>query len=279
MPDFHDIDSIEIRYSKYLVCFLDVLGFSDIVQSGQTELIQSIYQKIHGHIDLARVIATNFTQSEPSTMEIASDSVLIAVSVEREALVDKAEILFMDVARLQTNLASVGALIRGGIAYGDLCLDLPKKIAVGPALVEAVQLEKEARFPRVFVSSNLADDISGSKSQRLISTDKFWARDQVTHAYLDYLQIRLSDGLSWQALRPMVEGMMVTLQQRDSKIQRSIILKRRFTSEYCISRFQKYASEYPELSAYTDQLRNLSKDLQRKAAWCPPSFQSPITWK
>jgi hypothetical protein len=58
-------------------------------------------------------------------------------------------------AYLQLLLLDAGFLGRGGIAYGPH--HMQKRLVFGPALVEAVNLEKDTRWPRVALTKKAAD--------------------------------------------------------------------------------------------------------------------------
>lgn len=85
-----------------------------------------------------------------------------------------------------------GFPVRGAVTVGPLMFS--DKFLFGPALVEAVQLEKEALFPRILLSQSVL---------RYITPDSMYSslvmQDADGHAFLDYLgqKIFLNSKLEW----------------------------------------------------------------------------------
>ncbi len=69
-------------------------------------------------------------------------------------------LLFKFLTFVCLELLTQGFLTRGGVTVGELCHK--ENMVFGPALIDAVDLEKEAIYPRLLCSQALAENISRS---------------------------------------------------------------------------------------------------------------------
>jgi hypothetical protein len=145
-------------YERRLVAFVDILGWSEACKIESMKLIEAA-QIIHR----AAKDYSNQTKAELHTqpgwtpnpmymmVNIGAFSDNIAVSMPTSF----GHRIIGGVADLCRNLLQLGFLTRGGITIGDL--HHVENVIFGPALVEAVQLEKEAVYPRLVCSPALID--------------------------------------------------------------------------------------------------------------------------
>jgi len=140
-------DKQEPRYEKRLVLFLDVLGFSEIIDSTAkkpetlVKLIKALDELRGIHVDrsvLKRV--THF-----------SDSIVVSYRIDKQAA---AFSLLSGIAFGVIRMVEHGYLLRGAVTIGDLYHS--KDHVVGPAMVKAYRMEsKEANYPRVIVDPQI----------------------------------------------------------------------------------------------------------------------------
>lgn len=147
---------IKIDYQNRLVAFLDVMGFKDLLKGDQQSQI-----KISEYFSTVTTVVEYF-QKEYSERYIDHDFA--------SALVSDAVILSVDLPTGQADrnqvtsrfLSAVGLLqyrlavdrdiwLRGAVSSGDFYIESSKNIIVGPAFVQAYELEQTANFPRVIV--------------------------------------------------------------------------------------------------------------------------------
>lgn len=135
-------------YERRAVLFLDILGFSELVQRGKEQGLLAALQHIQGRaLEIKQAGKMNFTAF--------SDCVVVSAPLDdgRGALViaNYAQFLALD-------LLAKRLLTRGAIVIGDLYHE--REIVLGPALVEAYQLEnKKAIYPRILVTSDVRQGV------------------------------------------------------------------------------------------------------------------------
>ena len=139
---------MEVEYNDCSVAFLDVLGWREATK-----------RSVEDNALLARMVeavATSYTPDliggsfhpPPNYPQVSqfSDSIVISVSgsgpSERDSFFDK--VTDFCILMLQN-----GFFVRGGISDGQMFHR--GNIAIGPALVEAIDLEKKATWPQVIL--------------------------------------------------------------------------------------------------------------------------------
>jgi len=131
-------------YEKRIVAFLDILGFSTMVQDSKVDT--EMRRKIMKAMKIIRKSGES-EESEYKKVSTFSDSAVISYPLHSNSSLFY---LLIDVIHLQLMLGTIGVMIRGGIAIGDCYHD--EKIVFGPAMNEAYRLEKKvALWPRVVI--------------------------------------------------------------------------------------------------------------------------------
>ena len=134
---------------------MDILGFKNQV-SGSLDSNHEI-QRIHsGLLEIYKAFNDHFQIKKSDSYKTSkkvtqfSDSITVSYNLSEESAVYH---LLNDTYMLQIDLLRWGISVRGGIAIGKLYHD--EKLVFGPALVEAVELEKYAIYPRVILSKEI----------------------------------------------------------------------------------------------------------------------------
>lgn len=136
------MSGIKIKYEKKYVAFLDVLGFSELVYSNKR------VEKLEPYFEAISFAFKEFDITKAGMEKrLISDSIIIAVDDNKDAL----RMLLTAVRRIQSGLAMIDVWLRGAISYGDIYFRKDPDIVVGTGLINAYQLEKEAKFPRVII--------------------------------------------------------------------------------------------------------------------------------
>jgi hypothetical protein len=173
MPD----DSTEIRrqllesaravsrgeYTRRCIAFIDILGSADLIRSDKTpppDLVAALEE-----LASQRPNYTRFEALEPGDVDgrlvwenawrvdYFSDCIAMSSPVQGFGL--RWTLYFA--ARLARDLLLGGAMIRGGIAVGDVLHDGRKLL--GPAVLEAIEIERDlAIYPRIVLSDEVARD-------------------------------------------------------------------------------------------------------------------------
>lgn len=161
----------EILYEDSYVAFLDILGFRNLVMSGKKEDLEKISQYL-GIVDSV----INYLKKIPSKSKIrtivVSDSVIL--SVTKEDSTERNIFLFRNlciaVGLIQQNLAMKNLWLRGGISTGKAYFNDRKKQIVGPAYVNAFEIEERfAEFPRVIIDSKIIPEFECQTAGQLIN--------------------------------------------------------------------------------------------------------------
>lgn len=135
------------------VLFMDILGFSELVSSGQSERIVGILKRVKSYGDV-------FVSGPNLRYTSFSDCVVISLPVG-----DGSGIKWVSffAALLWIDLLRHRILARGGIAVG--LLHHEDNIVVGPALVDAYKLEsKQAIYPRVLITEQAVSEAQKASS-------------------------------------------------------------------------------------------------------------------
>ena len=156
------MESINSKYKKGLVIFIDILGSQNqndfnklykINNTFHTMLIENeknnkeyvIYQRtIHTFSDCAYIIY-DYKEGVPP---------------EKQNLGNLFEVALCNCEHLLLHFLSKNFVFRGGVDYGDLYYEKDREILFGPAVNEAYQLEsKVAIYPRIALSDFVAETI------------------------------------------------------------------------------------------------------------------------
>lgn len=181
------------KYEDRLVAFIDVLGFSDMVNHSVedtnnlrrlTAALNSLYERIWQWEADGIYSSFAFTQF--------SDSIVISALAGTTDSFEMLQQLLLGVVEL---VDSYGILVRGGIACGALIHD--KVMVVGPAMNEAYYLEsKIAKYPRIIIAKELKEQIEVDLAESLLSRTQFtsvpqycklFQIDEDGYCYLDYV--------------------------------------------------------------------------------------------
>ena len=147
--------------------FFDVLGFSNLVYNQDKTKIQEYFSYVeaqfHDHL-----VERNFNYL------IISDSLVVSTDKSKESL---SELIFI-VGKIQYELFLKGILVRGAISFGELYINKSKNIIVGPGLINAYNLEKDAKYPRIVIDRRIIPELFDSTDNfiQYINSDNFFER-------------------------------------------------------------------------------------------------------
>lgn len=147
-----------ISYEKRFVAFIDILGFKDIILKSvcpsaiisPSEIKRFLtYRKPVGRdqIILGRIGDISDSGHRMTTF---SDSILITVQPTEQGLIH----LLHHISLIGFELVRLKKLCRGGISLGLVYHD--NEYAFGPGIIDAVELEKKAIYPRIILNHDVA---------------------------------------------------------------------------------------------------------------------------
>ena len=161
-----------MEFSEYYVAYFDVLGYKDAFKKSEdisAKLIESIESSIGMMKDIVSIHNTTFGESTEKVPEIEykvfSDNVLICYKETNEPLSGMSLVSFLRlVATIQRVFFERPLLIvRGGITKGPLYLT--NDFVGGKALIDAVELESTAVYPRIVVADCILNELDSFKMQ------------------------------------------------------------------------------------------------------------------
>jgi hypothetical protein len=170
-----------IRYSRSLVAFIDILGFSSLIQNSSTGDLG----RIRSNVKMAgRLARDNRYKSYIYHGKVFSDCVTMSMKLDKGAHF----FFLMNIVNFQAELAKRGIFVRGAVAVGDHFED--SEVMFGKALVRAVGLEESmAIWPRIVVDCSVL---------RLQDEPNLWfTRSTPDRNLLNHLVRCDSDGISY----------------------------------------------------------------------------------
>lgn len=142
---------LENEIKERFVAFVDVLGFSEMVNRNNIKAIEKYFTEIK--TTLSEMVKGG------STLEYMAISDSIIVFTPDNKLSSFLS-LVNNIRMIQIILVRKGFWVRGGIALGPACYVKNENIIFGKGYIDAYNLEKEATFPRVIVSPKIISHLS-----------------------------------------------------------------------------------------------------------------------
>lgn len=185
-------------YSERIVAFIDILGFKNhVYDSINTDYSTNIenFNKIQSALDLIIDIADNESPMNKNREVIQfSDSIIISFLIN-----EKSEVFYTLIGLLYLiiELLQYGYLIRGGISLGK-CFHSDTRV-FGPAVIQAVELEKKATYPRIIIDKKVLQKGCENHVTHHSSEDEskylkhFVKEDDDGEFYLNYFSSALSE--------------------------------------------------------------------------------------
>lgn len=209
-------------YEERYCLFLDILGFGSHVEESVNPKTESKRPMTFARLKAALngiSKGVNYRESveisgrmQPSSRRVTqfSDSIVVSY-LKDESNGSGVSSMLWDVHRLQLELVTSGILLRGAITSGLLYHD--QSLIFGPALNEAVALEKLASYPRVILDGQILEEAGLRRSAR--TAQKFEATRSISSMvaedldglyYVDYFNVHPDDfGEDWDDLRGYLE--------------------------------------------------------------------------
>lgn len=167
---FNDLIDTEPR----IICFLDILGFSEFVNRYDNDITSTFLQDIQESFALARVhLLENRNMYNKEAIEhleyqTFSDNVCISIPYfdNESDFLSNFSILSIYVRGLQMIMMSKGFFMRGGISIGSYYAD--NNIIFSKGLINAYKLESEkAIYPRILVDKVIIEKILNYRESQI----------------------------------------------------------------------------------------------------------------
>ena len=156
------------------VCFIDILGFSDLINDYDSDITSTVLQDIQESFSLAKtyLIDNNVNQFKESLKHLKyqtfSDNICISIPYfdNQTDFLSNFNLVTTYIRGLQFTLMSKGFFTRGGISIGSFYSD--NNIIFSKGLVNAYLLEsKKANFPRVIIDKLIVDKLFSYDQQSI----------------------------------------------------------------------------------------------------------------
>lgn len=136
-----------------IVCFTDILGFSNLIKNTSESNKGTILKDLHAHLNCCY---KDLDELNPyGSIKTFTDNIILAYPKHGDGEGQYGS-LITSFGRFQLNMILKGYFTRGGIALGDYYGD--RIFAYGPALIEAYDLESnKANYPRIILSDKMIE--------------------------------------------------------------------------------------------------------------------------
>lgn len=266
-------------YENRYCLFLDILGFQSLVDGSanfrkgdpDTKSLRSIIsalQKIREGVHYRDAVEVSgkvkLTSRKVSQF---SDSVIVSYSRD-EPYSGGITSIIMDVHRLQLEMTSRGILLRGAITVGSLYHD--DYFVLGPALNEAVTLEKLAAYPRVILDAEILDEAGlkkGEAPDRERTISSMVAEDFDGTFFIDYFNVLPDDFFDeWYEVYDYLSRLRSVVKQLSYKKDSSIKMKHSWMRAKFNAMAEKLVNrKYQSIGAYMipEEDQDLFKEIKR----------------
>ena len=229
-------------YEERYCLFLDILGFQSLIDKSvhpkADKANEMTFTRLKGALNAIsegvdyRAVNVIPGKIEESSRRVTQFSDSVVVSYLKDEMGGNGmNSIIHDVHRLQLDLVTRGVFLRGAITSGLLHHD--ENLVFGPALNEAVALEKLANYPRVILDGQLLDEV-GLKRFSNQEIGKEWSRTTDSMAiedfdglfYVDYFNVHPDDfDKNWYELRAYLENLRTRIKELANQKDPSIKVK------------------------------------------------------
>jgi hypothetical protein len=172
-------------FENRLVCFIDILGFTEIIEKFEKTKDTSIIETIKSAFDKAiQNLENPISDKSAEILNVSeekinhlkndiffktfSDNIIISFTYDDSNFLARLQLLVTFSNIFQYSLTVQGVYTRGGISFGSFYSD--KNIIFSNALVKAYNLEsKTAIYPRIVIDKTIIEKIEKYDTQNLIT--------------------------------------------------------------------------------------------------------------
>lgn len=204
-----------------LCAFMDVLGFLDQTEAAfKRDEGSDLFERFYG-VHTAQI--KNMSGSGKPRLwdvKVFTDNIVLGFPFWSDDGESEFGSIIFTIAQYQYAMAKAGFFVRGGVAMAPLFMD--ENTAFGPAIIEAYQLEQQARDPRIVLSEPVKHLVLQHTEYYAEPFDSPQNRDVIKDAdgmlfvnYLDAANLGEYEGdiVDWDGLHQHKEQIEVNLQQ------------------------------------------------------------------
>jgi hypothetical protein len=195
------------EYSQAVVTFIDILGFSDLIEESRhhknkdrdrVDKILRVLKELKRASNVTSRVRFDDEGNETALLFADNFSDCLVRSTPIDYPSDELEAIQAEILLLSSIQSAVttkeNMMIRGGMAMGELYREKNGEFLFGPALVDAYQLEKKAVVPRIVIDQQIVKSMTEYESDLLANYVK---QDADGIAFVDYLYGAYSDFGRW----------------------------------------------------------------------------------
>jgi hypothetical protein len=160
----------------HVCAYLDVLGGARMFQPRERKRASLFFDCLLEFERRLGGFGIHFSkgQTPPKLVRTFSDNVVVAFPLDTVKGMSRQKTIMLFLSELRNQIVEIttlaGFAVRGGVSVGQLRLD--ERFVYGKALLDAVDMEKTATFPRILVANSVLNYLSESdKNLSLITSD------------------------------------------------------------------------------------------------------------
>lgn len=179
------------KYEKRVVCFIDILGFSNIIKktAKETTGVNISLQKIVNALNFIHFHFAELSFDYEGLIQLSqfSDSIVISFPLKNRS---EMIVLFKNIKYVQVQLLSgYGILMRGGIVIGNVIHN--ESLLLGPAMIDAYMLESKcAMSPRIVIDPKVVwqyrKAVKECEKKGMFDNEPTFIKDLDDTYYIDY---------------------------------------------------------------------------------------------
>ncbi len=218
---------IQTEYTDKFVAFIDVLGFSDIINQTIDENIRHI-ETFNQHIShVLEIIKVEYERM----FSIKMFSGCICVSCKKDT--HDLQYLLTELSYVQLYFSTNGIFIRGGLSQGPHFEN--ENMIYSKGLIRAYELERQANYPRILIEDELAESLRNADHE-------FIMKSPDGRYFLDYLDFLYQEGMGQEEFLQFHKESIIN--QINQNLHNPIVLdKYKWLSEYHNNKFREFFSK------------------------------------
>ena len=159
-----NIDVKPAPIKEYYIAYFDLLGYKEFFRTKPEQVeqfLEDINLAIHSIGIYMQEIGASFIAGEIANIQIKkkifSDNILLCLEVGETSSECARLLAFMaSVADIQLSfILQYGLFLRGGVTIGKLSFN--DEFVFGQGLIDVVEMEESAKYPRIVISQNIID--------------------------------------------------------------------------------------------------------------------------
>ncbi len=229
---------MKYKLEEYFCIYLDILGYSKRIENSRGDELKSQLNNFLNYVVSENKYLDDLGKIIEYKIRIFSDNILIALPATKDTVSDF-HLVLSHIIDYQKTLIQSNYFIRGGISKGMLYID--DHTIWGPALIEAVKIEKSTVYPFISISKDIINLFS--ENNLLSEVNEYLSIPIIKiiedRYFLDYLQTTIHFENSYpityytfiQVHKGLVEYNLKN--NKDESIRNKYLLLAKYHNEFC----------------------------------------------